>query len=75
MVGYKGNIYDLPCGSLCGAAGGSGPCLPQSDNVPTIEEVGCFIDADERAMPLALDAPKCETMNAEVRFVSGDIRC
>ena len=68
IIGYQGNIYDLPCGSLCSGSGTAPACLPQSDNIPTYESVGCFIDDEERAMALALDVPTCETMSAEVRF-------
>lgn len=38
--------------------------MPQSDNAPTFEEIGCFYDTS--AMDLAT-APVCDgTMNAEV---------
>lgn len=70
MIGYKGDIYDLPCGSLC-AGDAMSTCMPQSDNMTTFEEVGCYIDDLPRAMPLALDVPDCETMNAQVRRLMG----
>ena len=69
LIEYQGNIFDLPCGSLCSGDDPMAHCLPQSDNIPTYEPVGCFIDAEERAMALALDVPDCQTMSAEVIFL------
>lgn len=66
IIGYMGNIYELPCGSLCGGDSAS-TCMDQSDNIPTYEEIGCFADGDPKAMSLG-QAPACDTMNAEVGF-------
>eukprot|EP00752_Nemacystus_decipiens_P008421 g7527.t1 len=68
MIGYQGNIYELPCGDLCGSAGAGGvdACMPQSHDVPTYEEIGCFNDGNPKAMGLAT-SPACDgTMSAEI---------
>ncbi|CAN0083513.1 unnamed protein product [Ectocarpus sp. 6 AP-2014] len=70
MVGYQGNIYDLPCGDLCESVEeqeeASSACLPQSDTTPTFEEIGCFLDGQPKTMTLST-APGCDgTMNAEM---------
>ncbi|CAM9722151.1 unnamed protein product, partial [Laminaria digitata] len=69
LIGYQGNIYDLPCGTLCEHGGdggdsvGASSCMEQSDNTPIYEEIGCFADGSPNAMSRA---PSCDTMNAEV---------
>lgn len=67
MIGYQGNIYDLPCGDLCESEEEAASCMPQSASTPTFEEVGCFYDDSPRSMTLAV-APACDgTMSTEVR--------
>ncbi len=67
MIGYQGNIHDLPCGALC-SGGDDDACTPRSDGAVAFQEVGCFYDTG--AMTLAT-APVCDgTMNAEVRSLS-----
>jgi len=71
MIGYQGNVHNLPCGVLC-SGGDAGDCTPQSDGTVAFEEVGCFVDTG--AMNLAT-APVCDgTMNAEV-CVSVAVAC
>ncbi|CAN0066878.1 unnamed protein product, partial [Ectocarpus sp. 13 AM-2016] len=70
MVGYQGNIYDLPYGDLCESVEeqeeASSACLPQSDTTPTFEEIGCFLNGKLKTMTLST-APGCDgTMNAEM---------
>lgn len=66
MIGYQGNIYELPCGNLCSTTA-DGECMDQAHTVPTYEELGCFADdSTARALSLA-ESKSCDTMNAEVR--------
>lgn len=66
MVGYKGNIYDLPCGEICESEEEAASCMPQSEAPPTFEEVGCFYDGSPKSLTLAV-APVCDgTMSIEV---------
>eukprot|EP00903_Cladosiphon_okamuranus_P016929 g15605.t1 len=66
MIGYQGNIYDLPCGDLCGSEQAAASCMPQAASIPAYEEVGCFYDGSPKSLTLAT-APYCDgTMSAEV---------
>ena len=71
MIGYQGNIYDLPCGGLCESEEAAAECMPQSHTVPTFEEVGCFYDGTPRSLTLAA-SPTCDgSMSAEVGVCAG----
>lgn len=66
MIGYQGNIYELPCGGLCPTTADA-ECMSQAHALPTFEVIGCFGDDHTvRALSLA-ESKSCGTMNAEVR--------